>query len=143
MDSGAAEGGETPVSEGEPAEAAPAEAAPAAAPADPRIDAVATALAVQPDRAARLLEALDIIGDDLDDLRLGRVFQGEKGRQHAVSRGEFHYVIDRVSAPKRRDDRRGGGRGRGGERGERGGFGGRGDRDKPRGLGSLKAGASK
>jgi hypothetical protein len=112
------------------------------------IDAVAAALAVQPDRAARLLEALDIIGEDLDDVRLVRVFQGEKGPQHAVSRGEFHYVIDRVAAPRRRDDRRGRGdrgerRGGGGGGGDRGGFGGRGDRDKPRGLGSLKAGAAK
>src|SRR5215475_4717097 len=73
------------LSEGEAApaaEAAPAEAAPAeAAPADPVIDAVAAALGVQSDRAARLLEALDIIGDDLDDVRLVRVFQGEAGPQ--------------------------------------------------------------
>src|SRR5690606_34538709 len=111
------------------------------------IAAVAEALSVQPDRAARLVEALDIIGDRIDEVRLVRVFQGEKGPQGAVSRGEFHYVIDRVATAQRgrRDDRRGDRRGeRRGDRGERrGGFGGRGDRDKPRGLGSLKAGAAK
>jgi hypothetical protein len=110
------------------------------------IGVVAAALSVQPDRAARLLEALDIIGGSLDQVRLVRVFQGEQGPHGAVSRGEFHYVIDRVAGPprRRRDDRgdrggRGGDRDRGG--GGRGGPGER--RDKPRGLGSLKAGAQK
>src|SRR5258707_340763 len=56
------------VASGEGSEAAASEpAAPApAAPADPAIDAVAAALSVQPDRAARLLEALDIIGNGID-----------------------------------------------------------------------------
>src|SRR5262245_59514110 len=124
------------VSGSEAAEVSGSEAAEAtqAPPAveDPAIAAIATALGVQPDRAARLIEALDIIGDRLDEVRLVRVFQGEKGPHGAVSRGEFHYVIDRVAGgPRMRDDRRGG-------RGER-----RGDRDKPRGLGSLKAGGEK
>lgn len=109
---------------------------------DPAIDAVASALGVQPERAARLLEALDIIGDHIDQVRLVRVFQGEKGPQGAISRGEFHYVIDRIATPHqgRRNDR---GERRGGRGGGFGFGGGRGDRDRPRGLGSLKAGAPK
>ncbi|HWU88339.1 MAG TPA: hypothetical protein VN253_13730, partial [Kofleriaceae bacterium] len=125
---------------------------------DPAIDAVAAALGVQPDRAARLIEALDIVGSSIDQVRLVRVFQGEQGPHGAISRGEFHYVVDRVAGPPRRRDRGGrddrGGRGRGGDRGGGGGGGGGGGdrgrggpggerRDKPRGLGSLKVGAQK
>src|SRR5690242_18900164 len=78
---------------GEATEAAadsPAEA-PAEAPAetDPAVSALAAALNVQPDRAQRLLEALDIIGDRIDEVRLVRVFQGENGPPGSVSRGEF------------------------------------------------------
>ena len=165
LDAAAAAEAEAPPAEAEPApaEAAPAEAEAAPAPAegeapaeppppqqppDPVIDAVAAALSVQPDRAARMLEALDIVGDDLDRVRLVRVYQGETGPHGSVSRGEFHYSIDRVAGQQRRgrdrDDRRGGG-GRG-ERGggrDRGGFGGDRGPPKPRGLGSLKIGAAK
>ena len=126
-----------------------AEAAPAPA-ADPAAEAVAAALGVPSDRAARLLEALDIVGGNLDQVRLVRVFQGETGPHGAVARGEFHYVIDRVAGAKRggggRDERRGDRGDRGGDRGGRGGGGDRprgGDRDKPRGLSSLMHGAPK
>jgi hypothetical protein len=123
--------------------------------AEAMAEAVATALAIPADRAQRLLEALDVVGGDLDKVRLVRVFQGEKGPIGATSIGEFHYALDRVASGggKRRDDRgdRGDRGGRGGDRGgrggggggDRGGFGG-GDRGpaKPRGLGALKALAS-
>src|ERR1041385_3336214 len=102
--------------------AADARAAAAGAEGDALNEAVAAALGVQPDRAARLLEALDVAGD-LDTVRLVRVFQGETGPHGSVSRGEFHYAVDRVAAqaPRRRgrDDRGGGGRDRGGDRGPR------------------------
>ena len=114
--------------------------------------AIAGDLSIQEDRAKRLVEALDVIGAGVEQVRLVRVFQGEKGPIGAASVGEFHYAIDRAQAlgSKRRDrdDRRGG---RGGDRdrgggggGGGGGFGGFGGpkRDKPRGLGSLKAAAS-
>ncbi|HLL24833.1 MAG TPA: hypothetical protein VK427_22020, partial [Kofleriaceae bacterium] len=142
---------------GSEGEAQSGEAVPATSESDPVVQALATQLGVQPDRAARLMEALDIVGNRIDQVRLVRVFQGEAGPHGAVSRGEFHYVIDRVAGPSRggsRDDRRGGGdrggRG-GGDRGGRGGGGGGGgggfggDRGppKPRGLGSLKIGAPK
>ena len=130
-----------------------AESAPATPESDPQVQALASALGVQPDRAARLIEALDIVGNRIDQVRLVRVFQGEKGPHNAISRGEFHYVVDRVAGPARggrdRDDRRGGG---GRDRGERrggggggggGGFGGDRGPAKPRGLGSLKVGAAK
>src|SRR6185436_4111145 len=116
---------------------------------DPIVDAIAAALAVAPDRALRMLEALDIIGNRIDEVRLVRVFQGEQGPYGSIARGQFHYAIDRVASRRRgrddrRDDRRGG---RGGDRGgdRRGGPGGPGGdrRDKPRGLGSLKTGAPK
>ncbi len=118
---------------------------------DPAAAAVAEAVGVPADRGQRLIEALDIIGDRIDQVRNVRVFQGETGPHGAITRGEFHYVIDRVAgSAKRRDDRgRGGDRGGRGERGGgggggggggRGGFGGE-RRDKPRGLGSLKFGA--
>src|SRR5262245_13947347 len=64
---------------------------------DALLEAMAAELGVQPDRAARLVEALDVAGGDLDRIRLVRVFQGEKGPFGAVSKGEFHYVLDRVA----------------------------------------------
>ena len=134
-------------------------AAPTPAEDDPIVKAVSEAVGVQADRAQRLIEALDIIGDRIDQVRLVRVFQGEKGPHGAVSRGEFHYVIDRVAGSQRRrddrrDDRRGGDRGgRGGGGGDRGrsggggggggGFGGDRGPPKPRGLGSLKCSDAK
>jgi hypothetical protein len=84
-------------------------------------EALAQALGVPADRAARLVEALGVTGEDLDSVRLVRVFQGETGPQGATSVGEFHYVVDRVARPSsgrgRRDDRRGGDRDRGERRG--------------------------
>jgi hypothetical protein len=70
----------TPRSE-ENAEAGPPEAtadspaadAPVEQKPDPIRDAIASALGVQPDRAARLIEALDIVGNRLDEVRLVRV----------------------------------------------------------------------
>ena len=141
----AADAGEAPAEAAAPAETTPA-------PKDPAIEVVAAKLGVQADRAERLLEALDIVGNRIDEVRLVRVFQGEKGPPGSVQRGEFHYSIDRVTGGGGRRDRGDRG-GRGGDRGERrgrggpggggggGGFGGGRDRDKPRGLGSLKVGA--
>lgn len=126
-------------------------------PAEAMAEAIATAITVPAERAQRLLEALDLVGD-VEKVRLVRVFQGEKGPPGATAVGEFHYAIDRVVAGGggRRSDRgdrpggdrggrgggdRGGG-GRGGGGGDRGGMGG-GERGppKPRGLSSFKAGA--
>jgi hypothetical protein len=130
-------------------------------------EALAQALGVPADRAARLVEALGVTGEDLDSVRLVRVFQGEKGPQGAASVGEFHYVVDRVARQGggrgRRDDRggerrgdrdrgerRGGGGGGGGGGGPRGGggggfggggFGGERGPKKPMGLSRFKAGA--
>ena len=128
--------------------------------AEAMAEAVATALGLPAERAQRLLEALDVVGGDLDKIRLVRVFQGEKGPVGATSVGEFHYALDRVVAGggKRGGDRDrggdrggrggdrggrgGGGGGRGGGGGDRGGFGGERGPAKPRGLGALKALAS-
>ena len=119
--------------------------------AEAMTEAVATALAIPAERAQRLIEALDIVGGDLDKIRLVRVFQGEKGPIGATSVGEFHYALDRVVAGGGGKRGRGGDRDRGGDRGGRGGGGG-GDRGgfgggergpaKPRGLGALMALAS-
>jgi hypothetical protein len=141
---------EAAASEAAASEAVPVTDTPVEQKPDPIVDAVAAALSVQADRAARMIEALDIVGNRLDEVRLVRVFQGEKGPHGSIARGEFHYAIDRVASARRRggrDDRRGrggdrggGGGGRGGDRGGAGGFE---RRDKPRGLGSLKLGAQK
>lgn len=126
--------------------AAAAKAAHASLEGDAFNEALATALTVAADRVPRLMEALEIVGEELDNLRLVRVYQGETGPHGAVSRGEFHYALDRVVAPGRGGrGRQEGGRGergdrggRGGDRGgDRGGGGGDRGRDKPRGLGSL------
>lgn len=123
-------------------------------------EAIASEMSVTPERAQRLIEALDLVGD-VEKVRLVRVFQGEKGPPGATSVGEFHYAVDRVAQAgggRRggRDGDRGGRGGRDGDRGGRGGGGGGGggrggdrggmgggDRGppKPRGLSSFKAGA--
>ncbi|MBK7540131.1 MAG: hypothetical protein IPI49_33205 [Myxococcales bacterium] len=131
-----------------------AKAASASLEGDALAEAMAAALGVATDRVARLLEALEIVGDNLDAVRLVRVYQGETGPHGAVSRGEFHYALDRVAGPSRgggggrdrgRSDHggsRGGGGGGGGRSGGGGGGGGGGDRrDKPRGLGSPDQGS--
>ena len=119
-------------------------------------EAIAGALTIPAERAQRLLEAIDIVGADLDKVRLVRVFQGEKGPLGATSVGEFHYAMDRVvvGGGRKRDDRGGDRGGRGGDRGGRGGgggggggggrggggpggFGGERGPAKPRGLSSL------
>ncbi|MBK7978066.1 MAG: hypothetical protein IPK07_34065 [Deltaproteobacteria bacterium] len=103
---------------------------------DALAEAVASELAIPAERTARLLEALEVVGD-LGAIRLVRVFQGESGPPGSIARGEFHYVLDRVSSGPRRDrDTRGG---RGGGRGDRPGRGGGpgrgGDRGGPPGGG--------
>jgi hypothetical protein len=134
--------------------AAAAKAANSSLEGDALLEAIATALGSPAERVPRLLEALEIVGDNIEGIRLVRVYQGETGPLGSVSRGEFHYALDRVAGAgggrrERPSDRGGdrGGRG-GGDRGGRGGGGGGpggggggpgGDRgrDKPRGLGSL------
>jgi hypothetical protein len=107
-------------------------------------EAIATTLSVPNERAARLIEALDVVGGDIDRIRLVRVFQGEKGPHGAVSKGEFHYAVDRLPGAKaaRAEGGRGDKRGGRGDREDRP-RGPRGDKDKPRGLGSLKASQNK
>lgn len=135
--------------------AAAAKAANSSLEGDAQVEAIATALGTPAERVPRLLEALEIVGDNIEGIRLVRVYQGETGPHGAVSRGEFHYALDRVAGAgggrrERSNDRGGGdrgGRGGGGDRGGRGGGGGGGGgpggpgggdrRDKPRGLGSL------
>lgn len=130
--------------------AAAAKAANATLEGDALTEALVAALSVPAERVPRLLEALEIVGDRIERVRLVRVFQGETAPAGADSRGEFHYVTDMVGSnkPARSNDDRGG-KGRGGERGKGGpggGGGGGGDRggpgggrDKPKGLGSLMA----
>lgn len=125
--------------------AAAAKAANASLEGDALVEALATSLGAPAERVPRLLEALEIVGDNLENTRLVRVYQGETGPHGAVSRGEFHYALDRVAAPAGRRERRepskstggrergGGGGGGGGDRGGPGGD----RRDKPRGLGTL------
>ena len=89
-DDASGDGAAAPAEGGEPAAEAPDAAAPQAgdgsgggeaaeAKPDPVVEAVAAALGVQADRAARMLEALDIVGNRIDEVRLVRVYQGEAG----------------------------------------------------------------
>ncbi|HEU5059697.1 MAG TPA: hypothetical protein VFU21_24365 [Kofleriaceae bacterium] len=76
-------------------------------------EAIGAEVGVSGDRLARLVELVDVAGDKLGNVRLVRVFQGETAPPHAMSVGEFHYVLDRMAAPPRaergdRGDRRGG-----------------------------------
>ncbi|HVK75612.1 MAG TPA: hypothetical protein VM734_19915, partial [Kofleriaceae bacterium] len=77
-------------------------------------EAISGGIGIPAERAARLIEALDVVGDGLDKVRLVRVYQGEKGPAGATSVGEFHYAIDRVVSANqgrrggRGDDRRAG-----------------------------------
>lgn len=126
--------------------AAAAKAAHASLEGDALFEAMAAALGAPIERVPRLLEALEVVGGGLEQVRLVRVYQGETGPHGAVSRGEFHYALDRVASSARGDRSRDRPASRGG--GDRGGGGGGGDRggdrrDKPRGLGSLKIGAAK
>jgi hypothetical protein len=95
-------------------------------------------LSIVGDRLARLLEALEAAGDQVERVRLMRVFAGTDEPKGAKKIGEFHYLIDLQPsmAPAGRD-RRGGGRdrGRGGGpgRGAPGGAGG--GRGAPGGAG--------
>lgn len=113
---------------------------------DALASAVGDEVGVGGDRATRLLEALEAIGDKLDNVRLVRVYQGEQAPPRAKSVGEFHYVIDLMASAKaaakpQGRDQRGRGRGKPGDRGRgkpgdrgRGGGGGGGRPSKPTGL---------
>lgn len=72
------------------------------------------------DRAARLREALDVVGAKVDEVRLVRVFAGEDQPKGATKAGEFNYLVDLLpkAAPQGRDRR--GGRDRGGPGRKRG-----------------------
>lgn len=64
-------------------------------------DALAADLACTPERAAHVISAVGAVGERMDGVRLVRVYQGEKAPFGAVSHGEFHFVVDRVAAPKK------------------------------------------
>ena len=125
-------------SEGSASDAAageqPAEAAPVALDlgTGPEAEAVGAAMQVQGDRLARLMEALDVVGRRVAQVRLVRVIQGEPAPSGAQKRGEFFYVIDLMPRPQSMqrdssDSRDGGRRGQGGrDRGSRPGGGNRG-----------------
>ena len=103
----------------------------------PEAEAVGAALQVQGDRLTRLMEALDVVGRRVAQVRLVRVVQGESAPSGAQKRGEFFYLIDLMPRPQSMqqdsfdsrdgDRRRGpGGRDRGGRPGGNRGPGGAG-----------------
>lgn len=87
------------------------------------------------DRLARLVEALEAAGDQVEKVRLMRVFAATDEPKGAKKVGEFNYLIDFM--PSMQPARGGRDRGRGG----RGGFGGGGGGGKgaPGGAGGGKA----
>jgi hypothetical protein len=124
--------------DGGAAEASPAEpAAPVDLGTGPEAEAVGEALQVEGDRLSRLMEALDVVGRRVAQVRLVRVLQGENPPQGAQKRGDYYYAVDLAPRPQSQqrdgfdgrdgDRRRGpGGRDRGGRPGDRGPGGARG-----------------
>ena len=113
----------------------------------PEAEAVGALLQVQGDRLARLMEALDVVGNRAAQVRLVRVLQGEDAPSGSQKRGEFYYAVDLMPRPQNQqrdgfdsrggDSRRGqGGRDRGGRPGAGGSSGG------PRGGGGGAGGGS-
>ena len=103
----------------------------------PEAEAVGAELQFQGDRLARLMEALDVVGNRSAQVRLVRVLQGEDAPSGSQKRGEFYYAVDLMPRPQSQqrdgfdsrggDHRRGqGGRDRGGRPGDRGSGGQRG-----------------
>jgi translation initiation factor IF-2 len=123
-----------PAAEG--AEAAPAEAAapaPAAAPAAGPSEAVKAALeaavaaatGLAGDRLARLLDAVEVVGGRVEDVRLVRVFGAEEPVSGAKAHNGFQYIVDMAPASMRQDwsvkkEKRFGGGGKGGGAGGKG-----------------------
>jgi hypothetical protein len=94
--------------------------------ASAQISALAEHLKVDESRAARLAEALGVVGNRLDRVRMVRVVKAEGAPQNASKVGEFGYIVDLIGPPQSahgRDDRgdRGGRRGDRGARGRLGG----------------------
>ncbi|HEX7509553.1 MAG TPA: translation initiation factor 2, partial [Polyangia bacterium] len=132
-ESASASEGEGGASEGVSTEAA-VDAPPEPAPdlgTGPEAEAVGAALQVQGDRLSRLMEALDVVGRRVAQVRLVRVIQGETAPAGAQKRGDFFYLVDLTpraqnmqqnSFDSRDGDRRRGqgGRDRGGPGGNRG-----------------------
>src|SRR5207302_1638615 len=88
-------------------------------PAEQMSERMAGEVGIPQDRIARLLEALEALGDKAERVRLVRVFAAEHQPPGAKKVGEFNYVIDLQpeALPPGRGDRRGG---RGGDRGHGG-----------------------
>ena len=59
------------------------------------------------DRLTRLVEALDVVGNRVDNVRLVRVLSGEDPPPNAKKQGDFYYLVDLM--PRRE----GGGKSRG------------------------------
>lgn len=115
------------------AEAAPAEAAaPEAAPAAPEAApagaseaakaaieaAAAAATGLAGDRLARLVDAVEVVGGRVEDVRLVRVFGAEEPVTGAKALNGFQYLVDMAPASMRQDwsvkkEKRFGGRGGG------------------------------
>ncbi|HVV16934.1 MAG TPA: hypothetical protein VHH90_06995, partial [Polyangia bacterium] len=129
----AAPGDEAPAGEEAAVEAAPVEgeaaageggageggsAVEAAAEPDPGVAQAAaeleTKMGITGDRLARLMEALDVIRDRADNVRLIRVMSGEDPPPAAKKQGDFYYLVDLMprAEPRRDRGRPGGGRGR-------------------------------
>ncbi|MCA1665275.1 MAG: hypothetical protein LC659_13600, partial [Myxococcales bacterium] len=83
---------------------------------------IGEAIGVVGDRLARLVEAVEAVGERATRVRLVRVFGGESEPRGGVKVGEHFYVVDLqpdAGGGGGRRDARGGG-GRGGDRGGRG-----------------------
>jgi hypothetical protein len=91
------------------------------------------------DRLARLVEALEAAGDQVEKVRLMRVFAATDEPKGAKKVGEFNYLMDFMPSMQPARGGRDRDRGRGGGRGGFGGGGGGGGKGAPGGAGGGKA----
>ena len=118
------------------APAAPAEEAESEAVKAALDEAVSKATGVSGDRLSRLREAVQVVGRNIDDVRLVRVFGPEEPVPGARTVGGFQYLVDVAPAsmrqvPSSQKKERGRGGGGGGGRGGAGGGGGGGGKGAP------------
>jgi hypothetical protein len=78
-------------------------------------------MSIKGDRLARLMDALEVMRDRADNVRLVRVMSGENPPPGAKKQGEFYYMVDLL--PHREARPRGRGDGRNRSNGGKGGFG--------------------
>src|SRR5271157_3110471 len=71
----------------------PASAPPEPSPANQQVAALVEHLKIDENRAARLVDALGVVGNRLDRVRMVRVVKAEGAPSNAAKVGEFGYIV--------------------------------------------------